>query len=102
MPGSLGVEAILQVMRLFALQQDLGKNMQSPCFTHVPGITEWKYRGQIIPDNDRMEIDVHIKTVDRSDRKITITADANLWKDGIRIYQVTDAAISLEESSTLD
>jgi PfaB family protein len=102
MPGSLGVEAILQAVRLFALQQELGNGFRSPHFGHVPGTTEWKYSGQIIPDNDRMEIEVHIKTIDQLENKIIIKADANLWKDGIRIYQITDAAVSLEESQIVD
>ena len=35
MPGSLGVEAILQAMQTFALQQDLGKDFVSPKFVQL-------------------------------------------------------------------
>jgi len=98
MPGSLGIESILQSMRLFALQQDLGHDLSSPCFTSAPGITKWNYRGQITPDNDSMEIEAHIKTIKISQGQVIITADANLWKNGMRIYQITDAAIALVES----
>ncbi len=96
MPGSLGVEAILQAMKLFVLQQDLGKNLSSPYFSHLPGVTKWIYRGQITPDNEVMDLEVHIKQIDTQHGQITITADASLWKNKLRIYQVTDAAIMLK------
>ncbi|MBU2513228.1 3-hydroxyacyl-[acyl-carrier-protein] dehydratase FabA [bacterium] len=96
MPGSLGVEAILQTMRLFVLQQDLGKTLVSPYFTHYPGITKWIYRGQITPDNEVMDLEVHIKQIDQQPGQVTIIADANLWKNKLRIYQITDAAIMLK------
>ena len=98
MPGSLGVESIIQAMRIFALQQDLGKEMTSPLFTNVPGITQWKYRGQIIPDDETMDIEVHIKKIEKNGQRVTLLADANLWKNKIRIYELTDAAIALVEA----
>ncbi|MCP4756460.1 MAG: PfaB family protein [Proteobacteria bacterium] len=98
MPGSLGVESILQAMRIFALQQDLGRDFRSPCFTNVPDQIQWKYRGQIVPENDTMDIEVHIKSVDRGQGYVVIKADADLMKDKLRIYTVTDAAIALVET----
>jgi PfaB family protein len=99
MPGSLGVEAILQSMRLFALKHDLGTGLSSPRFANHPGQTRWLYRGQITPDNERMDLEVHIKQIDtRPDNRVVVIGDANLWKDGLRIYQVIDAAIVLTEA----
>lgn len=98
MPGSLGVEAIIQAMRIFALHQDLGREMTSPRFTNAPGLTRWIYRGQITPDNETMDLEVHIKTVTRTPEQVVMTADANLWKNGMRIYEVTDAALALVET----
>jgi 3-hydroxymyristoyl/3-hydroxydecanoyl-(acyl carrier protein) dehydratase len=99
MPGSLGVESILQAMQIYALQQDLGAQFQSPRFAQrLNHNIVWKYRGQLIPDDDQMVIDVHIKKVERSPETVNIVGDANLWKNDIRIYEVTDAAICLEEA----
>ncbi|MBU3914020.1 3-hydroxyacyl-[acyl-carrier-protein] dehydratase FabA, partial [bacterium] len=95
MPGSLGVEAILQAMKIFSLRQDLGKELKSPYFTNVPGLTKWKYRGQINPDNKTMDLEVHIKKISVSHGQVIITADASLWKNKLRIYEITDAAIAL-------
>ncbi len=96
MPGSLGVEAILQAMKLFVLQQDIGKDLTSPYFTHLPGITKWLYRGQITPDNEVMDLEVHIKAIEQSGDQINVVADANLWKNKLRIYQVNDIALVLK------
>ncbi len=95
MPGSLGVEAILQSMKIFALCQNLGRDLKSPRFINAPGVIKWLYRGQITPDNDTMDLEVHIKSIVSSHNQIVLTADANLWKNGLRIYQVNDAAIVL-------
>lgn len=95
MPGSLGVEAILQAMRIHALYLDLGSAMASPHFTHVPGKTQWLYRGQITPDNETMDLEVHIKSIKSEKGRIIVKADANLWKNRLRIYHVTNAAIAI-------
>jgi len=99
MPGSLGVESILQAMQIFSLHQDLGASFRSPRFCQrLNHRVLWKYRGQLIPTDDRMVIEVHIKSVEREPERVTVIGDASLWKNDIRIYEITDAAICLEES----
>lgn len=98
MPGSLGVEAIIETMQVWALKNDLGKDLTNPRFGQILSNIKWKYRGQIIPSNKVMALDVHIKEVVKESGKVTVIADANLWKDGLRIYQVFDIAICLEEA----
>ena len=97
MPGSLGVEAILQSLRLFALQQNLGSGFKSPCFTNAVSQVTWNYRGQIIKTDKLMSIEAHIKNIEKLTDRIVITADASLWKNGLRIYRVMDAAIAIVE-----
>ena len=98
MPGSLGVEAILQAMQAYAIQQKLGAKFKNARFTHTPNTkTVWKYRGQILaPDRD-MQLEVHIKSITETDGRIEILADAFLWKQTMRIYQVTDLGLAIEE-----
>ncbi len=99
MPGSLGVESILQAMQIFSLHQELGASFRSPRFCQrLSHRVLWKYRGQLIPTDDRMVIEVHIKSVEREPERVTVIGDASLWKNDIRIYEITDAAICLEES----
>ena len=99
MPGSLGVESILQAMQVYALQQDLGKDFRSPAFVQVPNHkTVWKYRGQILLNVKEMHLEVHVKTVEMKGSQMVMIADAYLWNDNMRIYQVTDIALGIEEA----
>lgn len=98
MPGSLGVEAIIELLQTWAMQHDLGAGFRNPRF--IAPLTEviWKYRGQITPENKQMSLDVHISDVVRSEGEIRIIGDANLSKDGLRIYQVKDIVLSIVEA----
>ena len=99
MPGSLGVEAILQAMQTFALQQDLGKDFKSPKFVQVANHkTTWKYRGQILLPVKEMHLEVHFKSIEEQNGQVTLIADAYLWNDKMRIYHVKDIAVAIVES----
>ncbi len=98
MPGSLGVEAIIESMQVFALKNDLGADLLNPKFSQILSTIVWKYRGQIVPTNRQMALDVHITDVIKEPGKVTIVGDANLSKDGLRIYELKDIAICLEEA----
>jgi PfaB family protein len=99
MPGSLGLESILQAMQVFAMQQDVAKDFKSPKFVQVPNHnTVWKYRGQILPSAQEMHLEVHIKSIEKRESQLVIIADAFLWNHKMRIYQVTDIALGIEEA----
>lgn len=99
MPGSLGVESILQSMQVFALQQDLGKDFKNPKFVQLANHkTVWKYRGQILLPVKEMHLEVHVKSVEMRDGVLAVIADAYLWNGTMRIYQVTDLGIGIEEA----
>jgi len=102
MPGSLGVEAILQAIQVYALQLDLGKNLKSPHFGQlIDHEIIWKYRGQIPqPDaHTEMYLEVHLSKVEIGNDKVTLIGDASLWKPNMRIYEVKNVAICLLESA---
>ncbi|NNJ11054.1 PfaB family protein [Chloroflexales bacterium ZM16-3] len=96
MPGSLGVEAILEAMQIYALHSGLGRELRSPHFASPVGQrTIWKYRGQIQPSAGLMRLEVHISRVERRDDQIIILADASLWRDQLRIYEVRDLGLAI-------
>ena len=100
MPGSLGVEAILQAMQVYALQQNLGGAFKSPHFDlRINQPLIWKYRGQILPSHKQMKIEIVITKVEHKNDQVVIEGDASLWADTVRIYEVKHASICLEESS---
>ncbi|MCP4537298.1 MAG: PfaB family protein [Chloroflexi bacterium] len=99
MPGSLGVEAIWQAIQIYALDQDLGKHLNSPRFEQaLDHQITWKYRGQIVPDNEKMQLEIHISEIITTDEQVTIAGDASLWKENMRIYEVEQATIRLLET----
>ncbi|MFG2936832.1 beta-ketoacyl synthase N-terminal-like domain-containing protein [Streptomyces sp. NPDC048282] len=101
MPGSLGVEAILQAMRLYVLAQGLADGIERPRFALGTGVaTAWKYRGQILRHDGELSFDVHVKEVRRDGDRLVVIADADLWKPGLRIYELTDVAIEVRPDDT--
>lgn len=96
MPGSLGVEAMMQALQTFVLQQGIGAELNNPCFIQLPNHkTVWKYRGQILAHVDEMQLELHIKSVTQEPWGIKVIADANLWNDEVRIYEVTDLGLGI-------
>jgi hypothetical protein len=98
MPGSLGVEAILEAIQLLALDQDLGRDLNSPRFDLAPDLPmTWKYRGQILRSTGVMSLEAALTGIERSAGQVLITANASLWADRSRIYEVKGAAVRLVE-----
>jgi PfaB family protein len=96
MPGSLGVEAILQAMQLFVIETGLAKGRKNPRFAIATGVdTSWKYRGQINRTDKDMDFDVHVKEVRTEADRIVVIGDASLWKPGLRIYELGNIAIEV-------
>ncbi|MGY6026542.1 beta-ketoacyl synthase N-terminal-like domain-containing protein [Streptomyces spinosirectus] len=99
MPGSLGVEAVLQALRLFVLEQNLADGMPNPHFAMATDVEmSWKYRGQILRHDKELFFDVHVKEVRREDGRLLVIGDADLWKPGLRIYELTDVAIEVRSA----
>ena len=98
MPGSLGVEAIIELLQTYALKNDLGAGFTNPRFIAPMTTVAWKYRGQITPVNKQMSLDVHITDIIRENGEVRLVGDANLSKDGLRIYEVKDIVLSIVEA----
>jgi 3-hydroxymyristoyl/3-hydroxydecanoyl-(acyl carrier protein) dehydratase len=94
MPGSLGIEAILQSMQIFAREQT-----KTPVYVdQVTGQKmNWSYRGQVLQHHRQMQVEVHFhKTEQRGTKKI-FSGNASLWADDSRIYEVRNLALAFEE-----
>jgi 3-hydroxymyristoyl/3-hydroxydecanoyl-(acyl carrier protein) dehydratase len=98
MPGSLGVEAILQALEACALELEPACSWRGwrsrPAVGHQ---MRWKYRGQLVPGDRELRLEVHLKDVQPSARRLRVAGDASLWKGPWRIYEVRDAAIELSD-----
>lgn len=96
MPGSLGVEAVLQALQEWALDAGLADGLTAPEFVVPAGLPlSWRYRGQILADDREMTLEVHIEDVQRRPGRVRVIAEASVWKPGLRIYELTGVAVEL-------
>jgi 3-hydroxymyristoyl/3-hydroxydecanoyl-(acyl carrier protein) dehydratase len=90
MPGSLGIESIVQLFK--AAVHSITKSGQSVTMAANTRF-KWKYRGQVLQNHQEMLIDLHIQNQHIKNGNTIFTANANLWADDIRIYEMQDLAV---------
>jgi 3-hydroxymyristoyl/3-hydroxydecanoyl-(acyl carrier protein) dehydratase len=96
MPGSLGVEAIIEAVRAYVLELGLADGIADPVFALAPGVDlAWKYRGQILRGDREMDVELHMKDVRTDDGRLVLIGDASLWKPGLRIYELENLAVEV-------
>ena len=92
MPGSLGVEAMVQLLQWYLIERGTAADLADPAFE--PVMTghplTWRYRGQVLPTDGRLTIELEITGLGEDERGRYATADGWLWVDGLRIYHVSD------------
>ncbi|HEX5118835.1 MAG TPA: beta-ketoacyl synthase N-terminal-like domain-containing protein [Pseudonocardiaceae bacterium] len=86
MPGSLGVEAMCQLLRWYMAERGIGDSIE-PVAVNEP--LTWTYRGQIVPTDRLITIELEILEIHAT----TVAATAWLWIDGRRIYRLDRFAI---------
>lgn len=95
-PGSLGVETVIQAMQEWLLDSPHAEGLVDPAFVlPVDAPFTWKYRGQFLPTDGETRLEVHLKEVRRAPGRVRVTADASVWKPGLRIYELIDVAVEL-------
>jgi 3-oxoacyl-(acyl-carrier-protein) synthase/3-hydroxymyristoyl/3-hydroxydecanoyl-(acyl carrier protein) dehydratase len=102
-PGSLGIEAMIQLLQFFLLETDAGKGMKNPRFEPLMIGRElsWKYRGQVIPENKVIRCEIDITEVGRDDRGVYAICDAYLWVDQLRIYGAVGMGMRVVDDPTV-
>jgi 3-oxoacyl-(acyl-carrier-protein) synthase/3-hydroxymyristoyl/3-hydroxydecanoyl-(acyl carrier protein) dehydratase len=89
MPGSLGLEGLIQAASLAARR--LEPSVQSVGHIKPKSSHSWIYRGQVVPSNKRLVYDIHVKGFDRDTAALTF--DGVLWVDGLPIYRFFDVEL---------
>ncbi|MFI5867555.1 beta-ketoacyl synthase N-terminal-like domain-containing protein [Streptomyces sp. NPDC051546] len=91
-PGSLGLEAMCQLLQFHLIEQDAGAGLTRPRFE--PLMTgrpvSWTYRGQVTPASRLVTVEAEVTSGGRDARGPYVLADAWLWADGLRIYYARD------------
>ncbi len=91
-PGSLGLESLLQLLKVVAVER-WGGGPRSRFRVMAGEPHAWLYRGQIAPHNRRVVVQALV--TGRDDRTRYLTADGLLWVDGTVAYRMTDFALQM-------
>ncbi|MDZ4686438.1 MAG: hypothetical protein SH850_15320, partial [Planctomycetaceae bacterium] len=121
-PGSLGLESFLQLLKVLAGErwglglraEGLGPEKPASDLASSPALSsqplalsrvfaalalhrphEWIYRGQVIPRDKTVTVDVVVTAVDDASR--TVTAGGFLTVDGRVIYQMVDFTVQIND-----
>src|SRR5205823_14085408 len=94
-PGSLGIEAMYQLLQFFLLERGVGAGMESPRFEPMMDTEPlvWKYRGQVVPAHRLISSELEITEFGEDARGRYARAKAWLWVDGRRIYRAVDLGV---------
>jgi PfaB family protein len=102
MPGSIGVETMLEALQSFAIHSGLTAEMPDGHFAHPDANgtpdghkVDWRYRGQVLGSFKATHVEVNVKEIRRSENEIIIIADGSLWRENLRIYEVNNLGLAI-------
>jgi 3-hydroxymyristoyl/3-hydroxydecanoyl-(acyl carrier protein) dehydratase len=100
MPGSLGVEAVLQTLAVYAVQSCLvTKEAGARMAPAVNFPLRWKYRGQFTPVNKVLRLVIDINHAEPNENGFILGGDASVWADKTRIYEINGIAVRFSQES---
>jgi 3-hydroxymyristoyl/3-hydroxydecanoyl-(acyl carrier protein) dehydratase len=96
-PGSLGLEAMLQALELFLIERGTASGVESPRVQALAlGVPmEWKYRGQVLPENHRVVVEVEVTSLVEEPSDRLVVASGSFWVDGKCIYRAVGLSVRL-------
>lgn len=96
-PGSLGIEAMVQLAQHYMLERGHHSGMQAPRFEPLAcgRALAWKYRGQVLTTNRRVIVELEVADEGRDAAGPWMSANAWLWVDGMRIYHTRGLTVRL-------
>ncbi len=96
-PGSLGIEAMVQLLQFYMLHENMHQGLTNPRFEPVLNRDIiWKYRGQVVPHNKLVTVLLDITERHQDTEDVYVVADATLWVDGKCIYAVQHLALRIK------
>lgn len=90
MPGSLGVETIVQA---FTSGMQISSGSPEGIQPAIGRDFKWKYRGQVLPSTRAVHTELQIRSIEKTSSGALFTGSANLWADDLRIYEIQDLAL---------
>ncbi len=85
-PGSLGIEAMVQLIQAYMITRGMHRRVANPQFQPIAIFdeTEWHYRGQVTPDKHLITVDIEV--LEQNEIEPAVICEARLWADGRKIY----------------
>lgn len=98
-PGSLGLQALVQLLQCFMLERGMDRGLTRPRFEPLAlgRPLTWKYRGQVVPSNRLVTTEIEVTGTGTDEAGRFAVADGWLWVDGIRIYGAQGLALRLAD-----
>jgi acyl transferase domain-containing protein/3-hydroxymyristoyl/3-hydroxydecanoyl-(acyl carrier protein) dehydratase len=93
MPGSLGIEAFVQLFKALALEIFSAKDSVTFDVPAQSSTHEWVYRGQVIPTNKVVTTEVEVSKIDFNAR--VITASGYILVDDLVIYEIKNFSLGV-------
>ncbi|MFE9404907.1 3-hydroxyacyl-ACP dehydratase [Streptomyces sp. NPDC006530] len=100
MPGSCGVELLVQMTRACVRSAGLITAHEPQPEPLLGAELRWTYRGQIQPHHQRIQAEVHVREVVDEASGRAVTAEGSVWRDGLRIYAVDNIALHVPALSS--
>lgn len=99
-PGSLGLDALLQLLMRAAKLKKLDKPFDKPRFESLAleAPMQWRCRGQVTPDRKAVTTLIDLIAVERGEEDVLLRANGMLWCDGLPIYDAKGLAIRVVET----
>ncbi len=96
-PGSLGIEALLQLLQVYLLDTDRDAGLVNPRFEPIMlgAPLTWTYRGQVTPVNKLITTLMEITEVGVDEHGPFAIGTGSLWCDGLRIYEVSNLGVRI-------
>ncbi len=98
-PGSLGCQALMQLLQCYMLQQNMHAGFVDPIFEPIElgQKHEWKYRGQVVPSNKLISTILDVLEIGENKKGRYVLAKASLWVDNKRIYEMNGFGMRILE-----
>ena len=98
-PGSLGLDALCQLLGRAVFLKGLADDMETP---HLETLAQnapikWTYRGQVKPDKKSVTTVVELTRVEAEPDGYLIEARGSLWSDTLRVYEVPSMSMRLRD-----
>jgi 3-hydroxymyristoyl/3-hydroxydecanoyl-(acyl carrier protein) dehydratase len=96
-PGSLGVHMLVELLTVIALDRERrGGSARMKAESLAPGVpTQWRYRGQVLPENQLVSTLVEVTAVQDTATGRRYLGAGSLFVDGLKIYTARDLSVDL-------